>query len=83
MRLFALSPIPNPHSPIPKQMTEEHKQHMRESVLRRIAAMDEGKRTAFKEKCAANGRKSAAMMTPERRAALIAQTHTPRVISNS
>ena len=44
---------------------------MREAALRRITAMSAGELAAFKEKCAANGRKSAAMMTPERRAALI------------
>ena len=42
-------------------MKEEHKQHMRESALRRFAVMDAEKLAAFKEKCAANGRKSWAM----------------------
>lgn len=60
-------------------MTEEHKQHMRESALRRIAAMDEKKRTAFKEKCAANGRKSWAMRSAADKAAQIARINTPEV----
>lgn len=60
-------------------MTEEHRQHMRESALRRFAAMDEGKRTAFKEKCAANGRKSWAMRSAADKAAQIARINTPEV----
>ena len=60
-------------------MTEEHKQHMREAALRRFAAMDEGKRTAFKEKCAANGRKSWAMRSAADKAAQIARINTPEV----
>ena len=60
-------------------MTEEHKQHMREAALRRIAAMDEKKRTAFKEKCAANGRKSWAMRSAADKAAQIARINAPEV----
>ena len=60
-------------------MSEEHKQHLRESALRRIAAMDEKKRTAFKEKCAANGRKSWAMRSAADKAAQIARINTPEV----
>ena len=52
---------------------------MREAALRRITAMDEGKRTAFKEKCAANGRKSWAMRSAADKAAQIARINTPEV----
>ena len=60
-------------------MTEEHRQHMRESALRRFAAMDEEKRTAFKEKCAANGRKSWAVRSAADKAEQIARINTPEV----
>ena len=39
--------------------------------------MDEKKRTAFKEKCAANGRKSWAMRSAADKAAQIARINTP------
>ena len=52
---------------------------MREAALRRIAAMDEGKRTAFKEKCAANGRKSWAMRSAADKAEQIARINAPEV----
>ena len=60
-------------------MTEEHKQHMRESALRRIAAMGEKKRAAFNAKCAAGGRKSWAVRSAADKAAQIARINTPEV----
>ena len=60
-------------------MTEEQRQNLREAVVRRFAAMDEKKRTAFKEKCAANGRKSWAMRSAADKAAQIARINTPEV----
>ena len=60
-------------------MTEEHKQHLRESALRRFAAMDEKKRAAFNAKCAAGGRKSWAVRSAADKAAQIARINTPEV----
>ena len=60
-------------------MTEEHKQHMREAVVRRFAAMDAEKLAAFKEKCAANGRKSWAVRSEADKAEQIARINTPEV----
>ena len=60
-------------------MTEEHRQHMRESALRRIAAMGEKKRAAFNAKCAAGGRKSWAVRSAADKAAQIARINTPEV----
>ena len=60
-------------------MSEEHKQHLRESALRRIAAMGEKKRAAFNAKCAAGGRKSWAVRSAADKAAQIARINTPEV----
>ena len=60
-------------------MTEEHRQHLRESALRRFAAMDEKKRAAFNAKCAAGGRKSWAVRSAADKAAQIARINTPEV----
>ena len=60
-------------------MTEEHRQHLRESAMRRIAAMGEKKRAAFNAKCAAGGRKSWAVRSAADKAAQIARINTPEV----
>lgn len=60
-------------------MSEEHKQHLRESAMRRIAAMDEKKRAAFNARCAAGGRKSWALRSAADKAAQIARINTPEV----
>ena len=60
-------------------MTEEQRQNLREAVVRRFAAMDAEKLAAFKEKCAANGRKSWAMRSAADKAAQIARINTPEV----
>ena len=60
-------------------MTEEHRRNLREAALRRIAAMDEEKRAAFKAKCAAGGRKCWEAKSAADRAAQIARINTPEV----
>ena len=60
-------------------MTEEQRQNLREAVVRRFAAMDTEKLAAFKEKCAANGRKSWAVRSAADKAAQIARINTPEV----
>ena len=60
-------------------MTEEQRQHLREIAARRFAVMDAEKLAAFKEKCAANGRKSWAMRSAASKAAQIARINTPEV----
>ena len=60
-------------------MTEEQRQNLREVAARRFAVMDAEKFAAFKEKCAANGRKSWAMRSAADKAAQIARINTPEV----
>ena len=60
-------------------MTEEQRQNLREVAARRFAVMDAEKLAAFKEKCAANGRKSWAMRSAADKAAQIARINTPEV----